>query len=87
LDLFADANAMTMGFKEGSEPPWAINMRGSRETVDSFAKCVIALGQTPGTTQPFGSSKPSATPANPSQPFGGSKPATTTPRPRDNGGI
>jgi hypothetical protein len=78
IDLFANANSMTLGFQQGSEKPWAINMSGSREVAESFRKCVTMLSQ--GPSQPYGSSSPSqpyggAQPPQPSQPFGGSKPA------------
>ena len=62
LELFANASTMSVGFQQGSEKPWAVNMRGSREVADAFSKCVVTL--TPNSTQPYGNS------ASPSQPYG-----------------
>jgi opacity protein-like surface antigen len=72
LELFANANAMSIGFQQGSEKPWAVNMSGSREVAESFGKCSNMLRQS--STQPYGNSpSPSQpygnAPAKPSQPF------------------
>jgi hypothetical protein len=88
--LFAAATKMTLGFTEGSEPPWTANMTGSREAIGSFARCITAISDNGtsstqpygngGATQPFGKT--------PSQPYG--KPAPQPPRPavkRDDGSV
>jgi hypothetical protein len=89
LGLFANANSMTLGFEQGSENPWAINMTGSREVAESFRKCSLELAQKPGSTQPYGNSGTTQPygnkPARPSQPFG-TQP-TPKQQPRDDGGI
>jgi hypothetical protein len=65
LDLFAAANNMTLGFTEGSEPPWTANMSGSRESVSLFARCITAItgAGASSSTQPHGN--------GPTQPYGG----------------
>jgi hypothetical protein len=90
LDLFAAANAMTLGFSEGTEPPWTLNMTGSREAVASFARCVITIDPpASSSTQPYGNGN------RPTQPYGDGvitpKPVPTqpyrAPAKRDNGAI
>ena len=93
LELFASANTLTVGFGSGSEPPWAVNMIGSRETVDAFGKCVATLAARTPSTQPYGSSGPTQPFGNGgAQPFGNTaKPAPANPASpavrKDNGGI
>jgi hypothetical protein len=50
LDAFASAKQMTLSFPQGNEPPWTIDMTGSREATTAFAKCMTTI---PAATQPF----------------------------------
>lgn len=78
LNLFTAANSMTLGFKEGTEPPWTTDMRGSREAVAAFAQCILTMAGAGSTaTQPHGNGA--------TQPYGNSgttQPFSSTPQPR-----
>jgi hypothetical protein len=51
LEMFASGNQLTVTFPEGNERPWTINLTGSREVSDAFAKCMANI---PAETQPVG---------------------------------
>jgi hypothetical protein len=43
LDIFGHADTMVVKFKAGNEEPWTIPMRGSRDAVNAFSKCLAQL--------------------------------------------
>ena len=78
LSLMADANKMTIGFTEGTQPPLVANMSGSRDAVAMFRKCSTGIDAVAAAApQPFGKPAP--------QPFN-SAPAAKPAR-KDDGGI
>lgn len=80
LNLFGDANKMVLGFDQGTQVPFIVNMNGSRAAAVMFARCAKVI-DTPE-PQPF------ATPPAP-QPFGnGSTPVKKQDRAKpDDGSI
>jgi hypothetical protein len=43
LDIFGHADTMVVKFKAGNEEPWTIPMKGSRDAVNAFSKCLAQL--------------------------------------------
>jgi hypothetical protein len=57
LREFSDAKKLTINFPDGNEPPWVVNMTGSRATAETFKKCSAAIDPA-GATQPTGKQQP-----------------------------
>jgi hypothetical protein len=71
LALLSAGRQITVSFPDGSEPPWAGQLAGSRAALQSFMACGTTIGaanrEAPGATQPF-SPKEAPKPAT-TQPF------------------
>ena len=78
LDLFAAANKMVLGFDQGTQPPFSVNMNGSRGAALAFGRCAKAI-DTPE-PQPYAKPAPQAP-----QPFG--KPTQPTAPVKDDGSV
>ena len=68
LEQVAAANTMWVQFPDGNEDRWNANMEGSRNSVNSFLKCIEVMKKV--TTQPYANGSKSS---QPSQPFSDSK--------------
>lgn len=83
LGDFAEANIMRLGFDQGNEPPFSMDMTGSRNAAKMFLNCAEYIDKHQP-TQPFDDAK-----SKPTQPFGDKpvKTETVKPAPKDDGGI
>lgn len=78
LSLFGDADKMVLGFDQGTQVPFTVNMNGSRGAAQSFKGCVVAI-DTPE-PQPFAKPAPQLP-----QPFG--KPPVQPTTKKDDGSV
>jgi hypothetical protein len=78
LDDFADADQLTITFKQGNEPPWMGKMDGSRMAAKWFRWCIGKIANNSGVaTSPV----PQATPTSPIAPNAPIKSVPTQPIP------
>ena len=91
LNQFSEAKQMAVKFDSGNEPPWTVNMNGSREAATLFKGCIYTLIDKNPMTQPYSqpqTTQPYGKPARPSQPYGNApKAQPSQPARRDDGGI
>ena len=90
LNEFGAANKMVIGFDEGTQLPFHVNMSGSRTAAGMFGKCMAYIdGKAADAPQPF-AKPPTPQPfgQQPAQPFGnGSTQPVKKPGKRDDGSV
>jgi hypothetical protein len=72
VEDFGEANQLWLRFETGNEPPWSMDMSGSRNAVAMMKSCIASINATytrpygHSSTQPYGN--PGTQPVQPSQP-------------------
>jgi hypothetical protein len=87
---FAISDSMRITFKQGSEPPWNAQMKGSRAATDAFVNCATKVaGKAPGegATSPVGPQATSPVGPQATSPVAPSTSPLQPAKSKDNGGI